>query len=87
MLKIFSVTAVLLGFTGSALAQTPTAMPAAAVAERKGHDKLICQSMVATGTRLGTKKICLSKLDWEARQKQDRDWLNETSRARLFQRE
>jgi hypothetical protein len=33
----------------------------------------ICQDIVQTGSRLATKRICATRAEWDARQKQDRE--------------
>jgi hypothetical protein len=33
----------------------------------------VCEDIVQTGSRLGTKRFCGTRAEWEARQKEDRD--------------
>jgi hypothetical protein len=56
------------------IAQTPAAeSPAAPTAPATADplDKTICKSAVATGSRLGRKRICMSRRDWALRAKED----------------
>jgi hypothetical protein len=60
------------GTTAATLAAAPT---------EPAQDKVICRSVVPTGSRLGTKKICMSKLDWEVRRRADAEWLKNAGRV------
>ena len=66
-------------------ADAPPAPQAAAVAP--GADpappakpRLICQTFVPTGSRLGGKKICMTAKEWQTRADQDQDVMNRASR-------
>jgi hypothetical protein len=40
----------------------------------------ICEDIVQTGSRLATKRFCGTRAEWEARQKQDRDTVENAQR-------
>jgi hypothetical protein len=64
MTKLF-----LLGFLllpGAALASTPGEKPA------KPQDGLICRQIEETGSRLGGKRVCLTREQWEASRREAR---------------
>ena len=44
----------------AATAQTPAAKPA----EGDGDSKMMCRRIVRTGSRLATKRVCMSAFDW-----------------------
>ena len=52
----------------------PGAKPAADPNEK------ICQDIVMTGSRLATKRICATRAEWEAKQQQDKDVVNDIQR-------
>jgi hypothetical protein len=42
--------------------------------------RLICQTFVPTGSRLGGKKVCMTAKEWQTRADQDQDVMNRASR-------
>jgi hypothetical protein len=40
----------------------------------------ICEDVVQTGSRLATKRFCGTRAEWDARQKQDRDTIENAQR-------
>lgn len=42
--------------------------------------RLICQTFVPTGSRLGGKKICMTAKEWQTRADQDQDVMNRAAR-------
>jgi hypothetical protein len=67
-----------------AIGQTqPDIKPAAKVtAQAKAADTKICRTVVVTGSRLGGKKICGSRQEWDDRQRRDREMIDDMSRVR-----
>lgn len=71
-------------FTGAALALLAAGAPAmadsaapgtaqpAAKADDGDQNKTVCHRIEAIGTRLGTKKVCRTKSEWDAQQAADR---------------
>ena len=61
--------------------QTPASVsPAVPAATAPAKPKLICQTFVPTGSRLGGKKICMTAKEWQTRADQDQDVMNRASR-------
>lgn len=57
------MTAVALAVPTVAIAQTaPSPAPAAPTAAKK--DKMVCQTMESTGSRLGKKRVCRTAAEW-----------------------
>lgn len=52
----------------------------AAPATTPAKPRIICQTFVPTGSRLGGKKICMTAKEWQARADQDQDMLNRAAR-------
>jgi len=68
MLKSLSV-AVLLTFASPSLADTvnlPAASPAAPAAKAKDPKRKICEAVEETGSRLSSKRVCMTAEQWEA---------------------
>jgi len=40
----------------------------------------VCQDIVQTGSRIATRRFCGTRAEWEARQKQDRDVIEDAQR-------
>lgn len=67
--------------TAPVLAQGETAAPAAETAEA-GSEK-ICRTQQALGSRLGAKKVCLTREQWRAQQRDNREETERAQRMRL----
>jgi hypothetical protein len=79
------VTAALLAATVSpAIAQTATTSPSQPATARPGQDpnEIVCQRQEVVGSRLSTKKICMSRAEWADRQLQDRQELERAQTRR-----
>ena len=81
MFKVYCASlaaAVLAGASASAVAQAPTAAPTQAAANAKPADnanEIVCQKQEVTGSRLGAKRICMTRSEWADRRLQDRQEL------------
>ena len=60
----------------------PAYSQAAASQDKPAADpnQRICEDIVQTGSRLATKRFCGTRAEWEARQKQDRDTVENAQR-------
>ena len=70
--------ALLAGTAGSAVAQTPAATPAQTQASAKpsNANEIVCEKQeTTTGTRLGAKRVCMTRGEWADRRLQDRQEL------------
>jgi hypothetical protein len=59
-------------FAMSSLSQPALAEPKANQAARDPNQK-VCESQVQVGSRLGGKKVCLTRAEWAARKAADRE--------------
>ena len=83
MFKVFCAsffTALLAGSPVPALAQGPAAAPTQAQANTNAKpandpNELVCQKQEITGSRLGAKRICMTRSEWADRRLQDRQEL------------
>ena len=81
MFKVYCASlaaALLAGASTSAVAQAPAAAPAQATANAKPADnanEMVCQKQEVTGSRLGAKRICMTRSEWADRRLQDRQEL------------
>jgi len=58
----------------AAAAQSPAVTPAATPAPKSSDaDRVICQKVEEVGSRLGGKKVCMTKLQWELQRKAFRE--------------
>ena len=68
--------AVAFGATGTAWAQQAADQSAAApaVQAKKGHDpnEMVCEKVEVPGSRIATKKVCMTRGEWADQQRQDR---------------
>lgn len=60
-------------------------VPAIAAAEEKKADKndpnrIICEKQEVLGSRVATKRVCLTAAQWEERRREDRDALDKGQR-------
>jgi invasion protein IalB len=80
MLKLYSASfaaALLAGMAAPALAQTTaSAAPAATEKPKNSADEIICEKKEATGSRIGAKRVCMTRAQWAERQLQDRQELD-----------
>jgi hypothetical protein len=71
--------ALLAGTAGSAVAQTPAATPAQTQASAKpasDPNEIVCEKQESTtGSRLGAKRVCMTRGQWADRRLQDRQEL------------
>lgn len=70
--------ALLAGFAMPALAQTSTAAPAQPQTTAKpanNPNEIVCEKREVTGSRLGAKRVCMTRAQWADRQLQDRQEL------------
>ena len=64
--------------------------PALAQAGRQkapNPDEKICEIITPVGSRLGTKKVCATRAQWDAKRKRDREMADEAQRRPCFQAE
>lgn len=75
--------AVLMGASAATPAhalEQPT-QPAQAAAGTSPHDNLVCERIIATGTRLGPKQVCMTREQWANRQLQERQGVERAQAA------
>lgn len=67
--------------TAPVLAQTqPAAQPASPAAY--DGDRIICEKIKETGSRISAKKICMTKLQWEEKRRVDRQEMEDVQNRR-----
>ena len=72
--------ALLLG-AAPVLAQTQTAAQPASTAN--DQDRIICEKIKETGSRISTKKVCMTKLQWDEKRRRDRESLEDAQNRSL----
>jgi hypothetical protein len=58
----------------------PVANPGQPTVASRDPNERICENIITTGSRLATKRFCGTRAEWEARQKQDRDVVEDAQR-------
>jgi hypothetical protein len=53
----------------------------ASTAKTPDHDKVICRTMQVTGSRLGGKRECMTRTQWDERARNDREEIDRMSRS------
>jgi hypothetical protein len=64
-------------------AGTLGAVVVAAPAKKDGGDKVICREMGETGSRLGAKRVCLTRDQWRQQKEAQRTDLEKAQRIRV----
>ena len=83
--KMFAAAALLVLTTGvPAMADSAAGTPPAPTAKAEDSDatKMVCRRIESIGTRLGSKKVCRSKGDWDAEQAANRQDLERSQTQR-----
>lgn len=74
MLKAIVATAVLGALAVPATAQQPAAATAGQSSSKASDaDKIVCKREEQIGSRLMSKKVCMTVQEWQARQREDQD--------------
>ena len=60
-----------------ALAEQAAPIPAGTTAAAADEDPVVCKRVAETGSRLGKKKVCKPKSEWEGRSKADQETLRQ----------
>ena len=73
----------LVAAVAGALIAAPVAAADTAPAQAGGYDpnERICEKMIVTGSRLTSKKVCMTRAQWDERRRDDRDSIERAQRA------
>jgi hypothetical protein len=73
----------LVAAVAGALIAAPVAAADTASAQAGGYDpnERICEKMIVTGSRLASKKVCMTRAQWDERRRDDRDSIERAQRA------
>lgn len=80
MLKQLVAAALVLNCTAPALAQVTSIQSSRPVAKVKDPNKKICEEMGVTGSRLGTKRVCMTAAEWAAQRQDHRNDIEKVQR-------
>ncbi len=66
-----------------ALVAAPVTASGSASAQADGYDpnERVCEKIIVTGSRLASKKVCMTRAQWAERQRDDRDAVERAQRA------
>ena len=51
--------------------------------ERPDPDQVVCEKVVATGSRVNVKRVCLTRREWDEARQSDREAIDDTFRRTL----
>ena len=80
MLKIITVAAVLAIGTMPVAAQVTSIETSRPATSAQNPDKVICERVEKTGTRLGGKRVCMTAEQWAAQRREQREDLERVQR-------
>ena len=81
-MKRLMFAALLIGAAPVLAQAQPAGDPKSSTAAYDG-DRVICEKIKETGSRISTKKICMTKLQWEEKRRRDRDALEDAQNRSL----
>ena len=77
-----TIVALVAAVAGALIAAPVTAAdPASAQAAGYDPNERICEKMIVTGSRLASKKVCMTRAEWDERRRGDRDAIERAQRA------
>ncbi len=66
-----------------ALAQTPGSDSSNPAAKNKDPNRIICEKVQETGSRLNSRKVCMTAQQWEEQRRRDRENLQDAQQRSL----
>jgi hypothetical protein len=66
-----------------ALAQTQPTTGSAPTAKAKDPNRVICEKVQDTGSRIGGKRICMTAAQWEEQRRRDRQYVEDAQQRSL----
>ena len=66
-----------------ALAQTQEANQPAPTSKSKDPNRVICEKVQDTGSRIGGKRICMTAAQWEEQRRRDREYVEDAQQRSL----
>jgi hypothetical protein len=80
MLKLVTLAAVAVFGTAPLLAQVSSIETARPASKPADPNKLICERVEKTGTRLGARRVCMTAAQWDAQRREQREDLERVQR-------
>jgi invasion protein IalB len=75
--------AALMVATMPAVAQTQTSTQSAAINKNNDPNRIICEKQQEVGSRLNSRKICMTAQQWEEQRRRDRESLQDAQQRSL----
>lgn len=75
--------ATLLVSAAPAIAQTPTTTSAAPTSKAKDPNRVICERIKDTSSRIGGKRVCMTATQWEEQRRRDREYVEDAQQRSL----
>jgi hypothetical protein len=65
------------------LAQTQASNQPTATSKEKDPNRIICQRIEETGSRVAAKKVCMTAQQWEEKRRADREYLEDAQQRSI----
>jgi len=72
-----------LAFAAPVLAQAQSSGQPAPVSKDKDPNRMICQRIEETGSRVAAKKVCMTAQQWEEKRRADREYLEDAQQRSI----
>ena len=72
-----------LAFAAPALAQAQNSGQPAPASKDKDPNRLICQRVEETGSRVASRKVCMTAQQWEEKRRADREFLEDAQQRSI----
>ena len=66
-----------------ATAQTPPTSQAAPTSKAKDPNRVICERIKDTSSRIGGKRVCMTAAQWEEQRRRDREYVEDAQQRSL----
>src|SRR5687768_11611037 len=76
-----TIVALVAAVAGALIAAPVAAADTASAQARYDPNERICEKMIVTGSRLASKKVCMTRAQWDERRRGDRDAIERAQRA------
>jgi invasion protein IalB len=81
--RFVAVSGTLLFAASPVLAQTQASNQPTAASKEKDPNRVICQRIEETGSRIAAKKVCMTAQQWEEKRRSDREYLEDAQQRSL----
>ena len=81
MLRLTAGTAIIASVIGGVVATSAIAQNATPPSQATARNEKVCENIIVTGSRLGTKRFCGTRAEWQERKRRDREAVEAAQRS------